>query len=276
MATDADGGTAIRGRDRHRGYGDAMTADATPDPPSATAPHTAGPGAASEGVTVPTADGPMPAVVVRPPSGAGPGLVLVQEIFGVTRYIRRRAADLAALGYVVVVPEVYWRLPDHALPESGPDLLPRAMGLVQQLDWSTAVRDVAAAVRSTRGLDGVGAGVGLVGFCFGGGLAFNVAAVEPVEVLVSYYGSALGDLLALAEEVVTPSLHHFGTADAYVPPSTQEAIRRAVTAVGAEFHSHPGAGHAFDNPAPEFHHAEASGVAWEATTAFLARHLPTS
>ncbi len=252
-----------------------MTADATLDTPPGTAHEASRPEAAApEVVAVPTADGPMPAMVVRAPSGSGPGLVLVQEIFGVTSYIRRRAADLAALGYVVVVPEVYWRLPDHVLPETGEDLLPRAMGLVQQLDWLTAVRDVAAAVRSTRQLDGVRAGVGLVGFCFGGGLAFNVAAVEPVEVLVSYYGSALGDLLALAEEVLTPSLHHFGTADAYVPPSTQDAIRRAVTAAGAEFHSHLGAGHAFDNPAPEFHHPGASKVAWEATTAFLARHLP--
>ncbi|MBP2418667.1 dienelactone hydrolase family protein [Microlunatus capsulatus] len=223
---------------------------------------------------VPTADGAVPALVLRPPGGSGPGLVLVQEIFGVTGYIRDRAADLAALGYVVVVPEVYWRLPDHALPETADDLLPRAMALVQRLDWPTAVQDVAATVRHARGLDGVEGGVGLVGFCFGGGLAFNVAAVEPVEALVSYYGSALGDLLALAEQVRTPSLHHFGTEDAYVPPSTQDAIRRAVTAVGAEFLSHPGAGHAFDNPAPAFHHAEASRAAWAATAEFLATHLP--
>ena len=233
------------------------------------------PAAAAREVEVPTADGALPALVVRPPGGSGPGLVLVQEIFGVTGYIAQRAADLAALGYVVVVPEVYWRLPDHALPESADDLLPRAMALVQRLDWPTAVQDVAAVVRHTRGLDGVEGGVGLVGFCFGGGLAFAVAAVEPVEVLVSYYGSALGDLLALAEQVRTPSLHHFGTDDAYVPPSTQDAIRRAVTAAGAEFLSHPGAGHAFDNPSPAFHHAEASRVAWEASAAFLAAHLPT-
>ena len=238
-----------------------MTAD-TPSP------------AAPAEVAVPTPDGSVPALVVRPPGGSGPGLVLVQEIFGVTGYIRQRAADLAALGYVVVVPEVYWRLPDHALPEAEDDLLARAMGLVQQLDWPAAVQDVAAVVRHTRDLDGVEGGVGLLGFCFGGGLAFAVAAVEPVEVLVSYYGSALGDLLALAEQVRTPSLHHFGTDDAYVPPSTQDAIRRAVTATGAAFLSHPGAGHAFDNPSPAFHHAEASRVAWDATAAFLAEHLP--
>ena len=251
----------VRGQDQAEGYGDVMTADTPP----ATAPH--------DGV-VPTPDGPMPALVLRPAAGSGPAVVLVQEIFGVTGYIRRRAAALAALGYVVVVPEVYWRLPDHALPESGEDLLPRAMSLVQQLDWPSAVQDVAAAVRHARDLGGVDGRVGLLGFCFGGGLAFNVAAVEPVEALVSYYGSALGDLLALAEQVTAPSLHHFGTDDAYVPPSTQDAIRRAVTPTGARFVSHPGAGHAFDNPLPAFHHPEASQVAWRQTVAFLAEHLP--
>ena len=227
---------------------------------------------APEVCAVPTVDGPMPALLFRPAAGSGPGVVLVQEIFGIGDYLRRRAADLAALGYVVVVPEVYWRLPDATIDPSG-DALAQALGLVQQLDWPSAVEDVAAAVRHARDLDGVTGGVGLLGFCFGGGLAFAVAAVEPVDVLVSYYGSALGDLLALAEQVEAPSLHHFGTADAYVLPSTQDAIRRAVTAQGARFETYEGAGHAFDNPDPAFHHAEASRAAWETTTAFLAEHL---
>jgi carboxymethylenebutenolidase len=221
---------------------------------------------------VDTVDGPMPAELHRPPGGSGPGLVLVQEIFGVSDYIRSRAADLAALGYVVVVPEVYWRLPSRTVDPDG-DVLAQAMGLMQQLDWPAAVQDVAAAVRDLRAHPAVSGGVGLFGFCFGGGLAFNVAAVEPVDALVSYYGSALGDLLALAEQVRAPSLHHFGTADAYVLASTQEAIRRAVTAHGARFETYDGAGHAFDNPAPAFHHAEASRAAWDTTVAFLTEVL---
>jgi carboxymethylenebutenolidase len=226
----------------------------------------------AEECVVPTADGPMPALLYRPATDSGPGVVLVQEIFGVGDYIKRRAADLAALGYVVVVPEVYWRLPDATIDPSG-DTLAQAMGLVQQLDWPAAVQDVAAAVRHTRDLPGVAGAVGLLGFCFGGGLAFAVAAVQPVDALVSYYGSALGDLLALAEQVSAPSLHHFGTDDTYVLPSTQDAIRRAVTAQGARFETYDGAGHAFDNPDPAFHHPDASRAAWDATVAFLAEHL---
>jgi len=227
---------------------------------------------AAEPTTVQTPDGAMPALLWRPAAGSGPGVVVVQEIFGVGDYIQQRAADLAALGYVVLAPEVYWRLPDHDLDPDG-DLLGQALGLVQQVDWPAAVSDVTTAVEHLRGLLEVTGGVGLVGFCFGGGLAFNVAAVEPVDALVSYYGSALGDLLHLADQVQAPSLHHFGTADAYVDDQTQRAIRQAVTAQGARFATYEGAGHAFDNPAPQFHHAQASEQAWAATVRFLVQHL---
>ena len=221
---------------------------------------------------VQTADGPMPAHLWRPPAGSGPGVVVVQEIFGVSGYIARRSADLAALGYVVLTPEVYWRLPDHEIDPGG-DQLAQALALVQQVDWPAAVTDVATAVEHLRGRIEVTGPVGLLGFCFGGGLAFNVAAVEPVDALVSYYGSALGGLLHLADQVRAPSLHHFGTADSYLPVETQRTIRQAVTAQGAQFLTYEGAGHAFDNPDPAFHHAAASAEAWAATVRFLEQHL---
>lgn len=214
----------------------------------------------------------MPALLWRPPTGTGPGLVVVQEIFGISSYIRDRAADLAALGYVVLVPEVYWRLTDAEIDSAG-DVLGQALSLVQQLDWDLAVADVSATVEHLRGLIEVTGPVGLLGFCFGGGLAFAVAAVQPVDVLVSYYGSALGDLLHLADQVQMPSLHHFGTADDYIPVEQQDQIRAAVTAHGARFETYAGAGHAFDNPHPMFHHAEASAAAWAVTVQFLAEHL---
>ncbi len=237
-------------------------------------------------IEIETPDGAMPARLWLPTRRSGPGLVLVQEIFGVSDYIRQRAADLAELGYVVCAPEVYWRLPGSGLDaptdaapnqEMGPDQemgLDQAMGLAQQVDWPKAVADVSLVVSHLRGRLEVSGGVGLMGFCFGGGLAFNVAAVEPVEVLVSYYGSALGTLTHLAAQVTAPSLHHFGLEDAYVPTETQDRIRTAVTASGAQFATYPGANHAFDNPSPMFHHPEASDAAWGLTTRFLAEHLP--
>jgi carboxymethylenebutenolidase len=227
-------------------------------------------------IEIATADGSMPTQVWLPPGGSGPAVVVFQEIFGVGRYIRSRCADLAALGYVVLAPEIYWRLGVVAVDEGADDLLEQGMGLMQRTDWDTAVADGIAAVRHARGMPEVTGGVGAVGFCFGGGLAFNVAAEEPLDVLVSYYGSALPQLHPLAPQVSAPSLHHFGDADAFIPLDTVEEIRAAVTAQpDVAFEIHPGAGHAFDNPAPLFHHAAASAAAWASTVAFLSAHLRT-
>lgn len=233
------------------------------------------PAAEARTVQVDTGDGLMPSHLWLPPRGSGPGLLLVQEIFGVSDYIRKRAADLAALGYVVLAPEIYWRLDDRELDELSPDVLDRALSLAGRLDWDTAVSDAVAALDHLKNLPQRTGGVGVIGFCFGGGLAFNVAAVSSPDVLVSYYGSALPNLLHLAPEVTAPSLHHFGEADAYVVPEDVQRIRQAVTAhPDTEFETYPGAGHAFDNPMPAFHHPEASALAWRRTEAFLQSHLP--
>lgn len=222
----------------------------------------------------------MPADLHLPAGGRGPGIVLFQEVFGVTPYVTGRAADLADLGYVVLVPHVYWRHGDPVF--DGEDALPRALAAVGRFDWSEGVADGAAALVALRARPEVDRPAGLLGFCFGGGLAFAVAARAAArgtapDFLVSYYGSALPDLLDLAPEVRGPSLHHFGLADAYLPPDTVRRITDAVTADGADATvlTHPGAGHAFDNPDPVFHHAEASRAAWAATVSWLAAHAPT-
>nr|WP_239062548.1 dienelactone hydrolase family protein [Streptomyces sp. SID13031] len=220
-----------------------------------------------------TGSGLMPAHVWEPAGGTGPGILLLQEIFGVSDYIKRRAVDLATLGYYVVAPEIYWRLDDAELDESAPDLLDQAIGLMQRLDWPTAVSDSVAALDYLRSRE---LGVGIVGFCFGGGLAFNVAAVSPPDALVSYYGSALPQLLELAPDVNAVSLHHFGDADDYLKPDAVDRIVAAVDRPENEIYRYPGAGHAFDNPMPAFHHAEASALAWSRTEVFLSRHLPTA
>ncbi|WP_270888019.1 dienelactone hydrolase family protein [Pedococcus sp. 5OH_020] len=232
-------------------------------------------------LSVPVEGGEMPADLHLPESGRGPGIVLYQEIFGVTAYIRRRAEDLATLGYVVLVPHLYWRLGDPVVQE-GAEGLPEAVDLVGRLDWEAAVADAAAALRLLRDRDEVEGPVGVFGFCFGGGLAFNVAAstsgpAGAAEALVSYYGSALPTLLALAPQVRCPSLHHFGTADTYIPPEVQQSVREAVEQDGradVTFCTYEGAGHAFDNPSPMFHHPQASPEAWETTSRWLSEHLP--
>ena len=228
-------------------------------------------------INVTTADGVMPAHLWLPEAGSGPGLLMLQEIFGVSSYIRSRSEDLARLGYVVLAPELYWRLDRQTLDESAPDALQQAISMAGQLDWETTVSDAVAALDLLREREEVTGGTGVIGFCFGGGVAFNLAAVADPEVLVSYYGSALGSLLHLVDRVAAPSLHHFGNADPYVDEQTQARIRAAVLARPSNrFETYEDAPHAFDNPNPQFHHREASLAAWTVTTGFLAEKLPVS
>jgi carboxymethylenebutenolidase len=235
------------------------------------------PALAPSHVAVDTPDGQLPAQLWVPPAGTGPGLVLVQEIFGVSAYIQQRASDLAELGYVVLAPELYWRLDDATIDESRDDVMQQAMALAGRTDWDSAVADVRAALVQLRTWPQVSGGVGLIGFCYGGGLAFSVAALEEPDVLVSYYGSSLPGLMGLAEQVTAPSLHHFGTADAFIPGEDVQRIKETLTArPNVVFELHEGANHAFDNhDVPALYHAEASATAWNQTVNFLARELPT-
>lgn len=225
---------------------------------------------------VTTPDGDMTGFLWLPESGGGPGIVLLQEIFGVSRYIRRRAADLAAAGYVVLAPEIYWRLDRQGVNEEAPDAVDQAMALAGQVDWPTAVADAIAAFGHLGDLEQVRGTPGLMGFCFGGGLAYNVAAETEPAALVSYYGSSLPVLLDLAPRVTCPSLHHFGTADSYLDAQAVEAVTRAVSGDGrpGRVELYEGADHAFDNDDFFLHQPEASQQAWGTTLEFLDEHLP--
>lgn len=208
------------------------------------------------------------------------GIIIVQEIFGVSTYIRDRAADLANEGYVVDVPELYFRLEDPVVADDDPELLARGMGLMNATPWEQAVSDVRAAITHlNQSLPGLGAPdrVGVVGFCYGGGLAYAATAAnestgdDSITAMVSYYGSALPTLLDLT--VTTPSLHHFGTSDSFIPMEAVAKIRAHVEPTGAVFHLYDGADHAFDNTLHAFHHAQAANVAWGRTVEFLAEKL---
>lgn len=224
-------------------------------------------------IAVPSTEGDIPVHVWTPDSGTGPGIVLLQEIFGISGYIQRRAQDLADLGYVVMAPEIYWRLGASSVPE-GPEAMEQAFALAQRTDWASAVADGVSTLEALRARPEV-SDVGILGFCFGGGLGFNVAAVSSPSVLVSYYGSSLPGLLELAPAVTAPSLHHFGLADSYIDPPTVRRIEQALVAAGpnVSFETYPGADHAFDNSDFPLFDAGASATAWKRTVAFLAEHL---
>ena len=117
---------------------------------------------------------------------------------------------------------------------------------------------------------------GVLGFCLGGTLAYQVAVNATPDVAVVYYGAGVPDALDAADRITCPTVMHWGGADPYIPRERVDAV--AATAARhdrIECHVHEGAGHAFENGfAPMFHDPQAAAAAWELTTRFLAREPP--
>jgi|SRR5579872_5381727 len=217
---------------------------------------------------------------VVPDAGSGPGLLVIQEIFGVSPYIREVCDRVAALGYVAMAPDLYWRIaPGVSIDEQDPDALQQGLGYGGRLDFEAAVGDAVAALQHLRGLPEVAAAggrAGVMGFCLGGGISYRVAAAADPDCAISYYGSAVPDALGLAGQIACPILFHFGLEDQYLNRERQAAVQKAFAGNPlAEFHHHEGAGHAFDNHnSAMFSHPEAAAAAWGQTRAFLRERLP--
>ena len=226
---------------------------------------------------VQTPDGVMDAHVSLPESGSGPGIVVIQEIFGVGDYIKESTDRLAALGYVALAPDLYWRIEPGIALEHDEAGLGKAFETMQKLDQELAVRDSIDALKALRELPELtDTRAGVLGFCLGGTLAFQVAIQGDPDVAVCYYGSGIAGALDQADAISCPVLFHFGGQDQYIP---REDIDRVCAYANShpdlECHVQEDAGHAFDNhDAPMFHQPEAAARAWEVTKAFLARRFP--
>ncbi|MGH9302910.1 MAG: dienelactone hydrolase family protein [Acidimicrobiales bacterium] len=230
---------------------------------------------------VPADDGgSFSTTLVLPGQGGGPGILLLQEIFGVNDFLLGKAAELAGTGYVVSCPDVFWRVrPGVALPHDDASMQEAfsIMGLYSsEVTEETKVSDLLQALAHLRELPEVTGTVAVMGYCLGGFLAYLVATHAKVDAAVSYYGSGIAAHLELADRLVCPVLFHFGGADPYIPDEQVDAVRQAFSdRRDAEIRVEPGAGHAFENLlAPQFANPEAARRSWPHTLAWLARNLP--
>lgn len=233
-------------------------------------------------ISIPAADGSgsFDAHLALPPSGSGPGLLILQEIFGVNSYIRSVCARVAEMGYVALAPDMFWRQePGFTVePAEGDAGMGRAFEKMGGFDWEAGSADLGTALAHLAAHDACRGSVGVMGFCFGGTLTFHAAADHDPACAVSYYGSGVADALdAKAADVSCPTLFHFGDEDAFLPNEQVDAIRsRFDEADHVRVVVQSGAGHAFDNDQnPAFSNPAAAAAAWAETTAFLATHLPT-
>jgi carboxymethylenebutenolidase len=204
-----------------------------------------------------------------PESGEGPGVVVIQEWWGLVPHIKDVADRFAAEGFVALAPDLY-----HGEVARSPD---EAGKLMMALNIGQTEKDLRGAVEYLLNEEGVsGEGVGTVGFCMGGVLSLYAASKnERVAACVVFYGihpKVEPDF----ENLRAPVLGLYAGRDKSVPPESVRALEEKMREHGKsiETHTYPGTDHAFFNDTrPEVYDAEAAADAWRRTIEFLRAHL---
>jgi carboxymethylenebutenolidase len=221
-------------------------------------------------------DGEFELRLWSPEAAGGTGVLLLPEIFGVGPFIHAVAEKLAALGYVVASPDVFWRFHPGYTASHDEAGLAEAMSNVQQhLDFPLAVADCTAACDHLIRLSGVDGRPAVLGYSLGGALAWALAARDAPAACISYYAPRVPYLLDLVDEIRCPTLLHFGDSDRFIPAAGVEAVQAAVAGRPGFTVNVETAGHSFENhEAAMFYDEAAARSAWTQTVAFLAVHHP--
>jgi carboxymethylenebutenolidase len=209
-----------------------------------------------------------------PPKGSGPGIVLIQEIWGVNSHIRAVADQYALDGYVVLAPDVFWRLKpgvDLTYDDAGSA---QAFDYKEKLDFPLAVQDLTKAVKLLRGMPEVTGGVASVGFCMGGLLSYLCAANAGVDAAVCYYGGGIHTQLDQAGKITCPILLHFAEKDRFIPKSAIDAVKATfANSKNAVIETYPDVDHGFNCWERPSYNQKASAVAHGLSLSFLGKVL---
>src|SRR5438067_4441331 len=229
----------------------------------------------TETVEVPTAGGKVPALLARPKDGTrAPGVLVIQEAFGLNDHIRDVARRIAGEGYVALAPDLYWR--GGKGRTVGYDQLPEAIALMQSLEDDGVVTDVGGAIAYLERQPFVRADrIGITGFCMGGRVSFLVACELPdkIKASVPYYGGGIP--VDKTEKLRCPVLAFFGEKDAFIPLDSVEQLKAEAKRLGknVEVVVYPGADHGFFCNERASYQKAAAEDSWQRLKAFFAKHL---
>ena len=198
-------------------------------------------------IEFPSNGNPASGYLVTPASGSGPGVLVIQEWWGLDSGIKEMADRLGAAGFVALAPDLYHgELAAH-------DEMDKAGHLMQSLPPDRAARDMSGAVDYLSGHAAVTSkGIGVVGFCMGGMLSFIIAANRPdkVKALVPFYGFPQGPTEPDWSKLEASVRGHMAENDSFFPPTAARALEAKLKAMGKDvtLTVHPGTGHAFMAP----------------------------
>lgn len=199
------------------------------------------------------------------PDGASAAVVIVQEIFGVNAHIRSVVDRYASFGYRAIAPAMFDRVERGVELDYDAADVEQGIALRQKLSWDDSVLDVAAAVEH---VSDTGA-VAVVGYCYGGSMAWLAAASLPIGAAVGYYGGQVVDFIDRTPQV--PTMLHFGAVDHAISVDDVRLVAERHPDVAV--HIYDDAGHGFNCDARGSYHPEAAALAEERTREFLDLHL---
>lgn len=202
----------------------------------------------------------------QPEGRAKGGLVIAQEMYGVNGYLRGVVEHYAAKGYLAIAPRLYDRLEPGLTIDYDDEGNRRAKQIYRNYDWSKAMVDLEAA----RDAVAMAGRVAILGFCFGGSLAWLAACRSSFACAVAYYGGEMTRYMD--EDGHCPVQCHVGALDTALSPKKVAQFQARYPDV--PFHVYPGAVHGFDNETRGArHHPEATGIARARTLDFLDGHV---
>jgi carboxymethylenebutenolidase len=205
----------------------------------------------------------LDAYVAEPHGKPRAGIVVVQEIFGVTGHVKRVADQYAAEGFRAIAPAMFDRLKSNITLEYTE--IQKGLEYMRQLKWPSTLADVGAAVDAVRGAGDVA----IVGFCWGGTVAHVAASELDVGAAVSYYGGGVAKMLD--KKPRCPIMYHFGDQDHAISLPDVEKIKAAYP--DSVVHVYPGAGHGFNCDERSSYSAKDAALAFERSIAFLREQL---
>lgn len=227
-------------------------------------------------VTIQAANGgSFSAYLATPKSGHGPGIVLIQEIFGVNDVMRDLADGFASEGYTVMCPDLFWRLkPGVQLSDKTQAEWKEALDLMGRFDVELGVEDIKSTMATLRNHPACTGKVGAVGYCLGGRLAYLTATRSDSDATVGYYGLYIQNSLGEAKNIKKPLMLHIAEGDDYVPPEAQKAIKDGLKDHSrVTIYSYPSVGHAFARLGGEHYDKSAADLANRRTSEFFKHNL---
>jgi carboxymethylenebutenolidase len=236
--------------------------------------------ATSSTVQLNTSDGKMETYVAQPKDGGTyPGVVVIQEAFGVNSHIKKVTERIAAEGYVAAAPDIFHREAERIISYSE---MPKAIATMQRVVDSKAMEDVGAAIAHLKSQSNVKSGsIGVIGFCMGGRLTYLAAAHhnKDVKCAVPFYGGGISmgnpSPLSRTGEIQCPMYLFFGAKDPLIPLDQVNQIKAELTAKKVPFQMeiYPEPGHGFFCDDRGGYHEASAKDAWQKTKAFFAQHL---